>query len=289
MTGHQERRSRDTTSRAGTTSADALAQAVERLEAGLEVAPVGLPPRARRALELAGRCGAPRAPALRAAAAAEVDRLEVLRAVDLAAAEGRSVARALVLAPPVVAPLVAALVTDAPFAVWATAPGRAVLVVVVLLWAAGAFTVRRLVAGATALGAAAEVGDDEALDLVAVGLGAGLGLPSALRAAGRCLGGDRCRDLGAVAAWFEFGGDPPAGRWRAPALALAGARRDGLPMASLCRRLAAEARVEARHRALTRAARLAPRLTLPTTLLLLPAALLVVAAPLLHGLVAAFG
>ena len=60
-------------------------------------------------------------PALEAAAAAARDRDELARAVEVAAAEGRGVARALVLAPPVVGPLTALLVSDAPLAVWSTA------------------------------------------------------------------------------------------------------------------------------------------------------------------------
>lgn len=269
----------------------ALRAAAARAEAGLPVVTTGLPPPAVRALEIAERLGAPRAPALRAAAAAERERVELDRAVRVAAAEGRSVARGLVLAPPVVGPLTALLVSDAPFAVWSTPTGRVVLGLAVVLWLAGLVVVRALVGAATGPRNAAGGSDDEALELVGIALSAGLGLPPALRlAAGD---GGAPDDLRRLALWLELGGQgpPPTARepWEHIGTVLVGARRDGVPLAPLVRSLAAALRRQAHHEAMQRAARLGARLTLPTTLLLLPAAGLVVAAPVLHGALGALG
>lgn len=264
-----------------------LRAAIARAEAGLPLDPDDLPPRAARAVAMADRLGAPRVPALEAAAAAARDGDELVRAVEVAAAEGRSVARALVLAPPVVGPLTAVLVSDTPFAVWSTTPGRAVLVLAGVLWLVGGLVVRGLVRHATQVPVGTATGPgDELLDLVAVALSAGSSLPHALRLAAELAGAGT---HGARAAlWLELGarGAPPTG-WAEVAEVLASARRDGVPLVGLVRSLAADARRVAHHQALRRAARLGARLTVPTTLLLLPAAGLVVAAPLLHGALAA--
>lgn len=261
----------------------ALQVAIARASAGLPTEVGDLPARARRAVGLADQLGAPRVPVLAAVAAAAQDREDLVRAVEVAAAEGRSVARALVLAPPVAGPLAALLITDAPFAVWATPAGRAVLLVAVSLWIAGGLTVRALVARATSPRVPAAVGpDDELLDLVSVALSAGAGLPHALRLAGAAV--DSAAECARVALWFELGAqDGPPHGWEQVAGVLVEARRDGLPLAALVRSLAADRRRAEHHRAMQRAARLGARLTLPTTLLLLPAAGLVVVAPLLHG------
>ena len=97
-----------------------LRVATARAAAGLPIDAGDLPEHAGTAIRLADALGAPRVPALEAAAVAARDRDELARAVEVAAAEGRSVARALVLAPPVVGPVTALLVSDTPFAVWAT-------------------------------------------------------------------------------------------------------------------------------------------------------------------------
>lgn len=273
----------------------ALRAAAARAEAGLPVATTDLPPVAVRALEVAEALGAPRAPALRAAAAAERERVELDRAVEVAAAEGRSVARGLVLAPPVVGPLTALLVSDTPFAVWSTPTGRVVLAAAVALWLAGLLVVRALVRAALGKRRTAGGSDDEALELVGIALAAGVGLPQALRLV-TGVGAPRgvCDHLPRLALWLELGGHdaPPAETpepWGHVGTVLAGARRDGVPLAPLARSLAVALRREAHHDAMQRAARLGARLTLPTTLLLLPAAGLVVAAPVLHGALAALG
>lgn len=257
-----------------------LRLALARAAAGLPVDDRGLPAPARRALQVADRLGAPRGPALEAAIATARDRTDLRQAVEVAAAEGRSVARVLVLAPPVLGPLTALLVSDAPFAVWTTGPGRLVLLLAAVLWGAGWLVVRGLVRRATTPPAAVADGPDDAvLDLVAVALAGGASVPHALRLAGP---GDGA--AARVAMWFELGGRGPLpSGWDEVAHALALARADGVPLAGLVRALAADRRRDRHHLAMQAAARLGARLTLPTTLLLLPAAGLVVAAPLLHG------
>lgn len=265
-----------------------LRHQIARAGAGLPIDLTELPPAAARAVRLASRIGGPRVPALEAAAAAARDRDELSRAVQVAAAEGRSVARALVLAPPVVGPVTALFVSDAPLAVWSTHLGRVVLLLAVVLWMAGGLAVHVLVRRAVAPRDRATAGpSDELLDLVAIALTAGAGLPQALRHAGRLTGSGDCVR---VALWLELGalGPPPPG-WEEVGAVLAAARRDGVPLAGLVGALAAEHRRAAHHMALQRAARLGARLTLPTTLLLLPAAGLVAAAPLLHGVLVALG
>ena len=286
MRGRWGRRpsSRDDRATPGST---ALRTAMGRAAAGLPVAHAELPTAAARALRVADELGAPRLPALEAAAGAALDREQLVRAVEVAAAEGRGVARALVVAPLVVGPLTAAIVSDAPLAVWSTPVGRLVLLLALTLWMAGGLAVRLLVADATRVPGREDGPGDELLDLTAVALSAGASLPHALRLAGGHVG---IRSAGAVALWLELGaaGEPPHA-WREVATSLATARRDGLALADLVRSLAADRRRASHHHALQRAARLGARLTLPTALLLLPAAGLVVAAPLLHGLVAALG
>lgn len=258
-----------------------LDTAVARAEAGLAVELASLPTRARRAVALATRLGAPRVAALQAAAAVERQADELQRSVRVASAEGRSVARALVLLPPVLGPAAALLVAADPLAVWSTGIGRLVLVLAVVLWCCGAAVVRLLVRSALRGGRRDPRGPgDELLELTAVALGAGLDLAAALRAAADAIGEDHT----AVALWLELGarGEPPDG-WAVCGPALAGARRDGVALVGLVRALADTARREQHQRALERAARLGARLTVPTTLLLLPAAVLIVAAPLLHG------
>lgn len=270
-------------------TAPALHGALARAAAGLPIDPDGLPPRAVRALAVADRLGAPRAPALRAAAAAARDAEDLAAAVAVAAAEGRSVARALVVAPPVIGPAAALLVTDAPMAVWQTPVGRALLVLALLLWGAGALVVRTLVARAAPGPRVGSAGTtEELLELAAIALGAGCGLADSLRRAADALGGDAPAGVSALALWLELGADGPVpSGWEQIGPPLSAARRDGVPLVALVRSLASAERRQHHQRALERAARLGARLTLPTTLLLLPAALVVVGAPLLHGALAA--
>ena len=122
--------------------------ALARAAAGLPVDGAALPPRVASAVAVATELGAPLVPVLEAALQVEAGRRDLLRAVEVATAEGRAVARGLVLAPPIVGPLTAVLVTDAPLAVWATPVGRMVLALAVGLGeAAGADQRRSLFVG----------------------------------------------------------------------------------------------------------------------------------------------
>jgi len=223
-------------------------------------------------------------PVLEVAAVVHQHARDLAWAVDRAAAEGRTVARALVVAPPLLGPVTALLVTDAPFAVWTTAVGRIVLLLAGALWLLGSLAVRGSVrrAGRPAATRGPEPCDEQ-LDLTAVAVTAGLGLAAALRRAA-ALDPHGGHGGASVATWLELGalGAPPPG-WESLGSVLAAARRDGLPLAPVLRALAADTRDRMQQAALERAAGLGARLTLPTSLLLLPAALLLVAAPVLHG------
>lgn len=263
---------------------DTAAEAVARARAGLPVAPEALPGGVGHAVRLARELGAPLVPALDAAIRSGLATEELRRAVEVAAAEGRAVARGLVLAPPVLGPLAALLVADQPFAAWATTAGRTVLGVAALLWVAGALVVHAMVARALPP-AVSRPTDADLLDLVAIALDAGLALPAAVRRAAAHLG--REEDGAALALWLELGGRgrPPA-QWDEFGPVLHRALCDGAPQAGLARSLAGATRRATHHSAMQRAARLGTRLALPTTLLLLPAAGLVVAVPLVHAAVA---
>lgn len=260
-----------------------LEEAVARAAAGLPVALANLPAAAARALALAEELGVGRAEVLRAVERAEVQRDALRREVEVAAAEGRAVARGLVLAPPVVGPLTALLVTDDPVAVWSTAGGRVVLLLAAVLWVVGAVVVRGMVRRAAR---PEDVDGAEIAELVAVALAAGLGPAAAVRR----VDGHAPASLGGLALWLELGarGRPPE-PWADLGRVLADAARDGTAAVEVVRGLATRARAAAHHDARTRAARLPARLTLPTTLLLLPAAGLLVAAPLVHGLLTQLG
>lgn len=145
-----------------------------------------------------------------------------------------------------------------------------------------------LLAGLPALRAGRPVpapGRDELLELACVGLRAGLPLGHALRRAGGVL--PHLSDAAArLALWLELGavGEPPC----LPDLAapLARTHRLGAPVLPVAERLAAGLRAAALQRRLEAAERLPVQLTVPTTLLLLPAALLVVLAPVLDAALA---
>ena len=258
--------------------------ALQRAEAGLAVDASSLSERARRALALAAALGAPRGPVLAALVAVEEAEAVHRRELELALAGPTAVARGLVLAPPVVGPLTALLVTNAPFAVWATRPGQVVALLATLLWLAGWGSVRLLVRRAATVPTAAGGGRDEVLELLAIAVAAGSSLPAAARRVGGVADDGEVRRL---ALWLQLGGGhaPPAG-WREVGPTLATAHRDGAPLVPLLRALAAADRAAQHQAARARVARLEARLAVPTTLLLLPAAGLVVAAPLVHGLLA---
>ncbi len=257
--------------------------ALQRAEAGLPLETSSLTGHARRALALAGELGAPRGPVLAALAAVEEAETVHRRELELALAGPTAVARGLVLAPPVIGPLTALLVTDAPLAVWGTGAGRVVALLAAVLWLAGWGSVRLLVRRASSDPGRADGSRHEVLELLAIAVAAGSSLPAAVRRVGRLA---PAADAGHLALWLQLGaGQTPPPGWQAMAPTLAAAHRDGAPLVPLLRSLAAAARRSQHHAALERVARLEARLTVPTTLLLLPAAGLVVAAPLVHGLV----
>lgn len=302
----------------------ALHDALGRVAVGAAVDPARLDGRTRRALDLARDLGAPAAEVLRAAAVRADADADATRALRRASAQGRAVAVGLALAPPVLAPLLARLVAPDGSAFWSTSLGRVVLLLAGALWLLGvavvALLLRRaandpsgtapgggtgwlllaaalavsgrpllgLLAGLPALRAGRPVpspGRDELLELVCVGLRAGLPLGHALRRGGGVL--PHLSDAAArLALWLELGaaGDPPC----LPALAvpLARAHRLGAPVMPVAERLAGELRATALQRRLEAAEQLPVQLTVPTTLLLLPAALLVVLAPVLDAALA---
>lgn len=302
----------------------ALHDALGRVAVGAALDPARLDERTRRALDLAGDLGAPAGDVLRAAAARADSDADAVRALRRASAQGRAVALGLALAPPALAPLLARLVSPDGTAFWTSGTGRLVLLLAGVLWLLGVAVVvlllRRaggtpatpgagggtgwlllgallavsgrpllgLLAGLPALRAgrpAPPSGRDELLELACVGLRAGLPLGHALRRAGGVL--PHLSDAGArLALWLELGAaeEPPC----LPDLAvpLARAHRLGAPVLPVAERLAARLRTDVLQRRLEAAERLPVQMTVPTTLLLLPAALLVVLAPVLDAALA---
>lgn len=241
-----------------------------------------LAPRVRRGLVLAGALGAPLLPAVEAAMDAEDDEARARRAVTVSTAQARTVARGLMVAPLVLAPLIARLAGADALAFYRTPAGRAVLVLGVGLLAAGGGLARALIARAARRAPDADL--EEVAELVAVALSAGAGTAVALRAVADVLPARRerlqrlalDRDLGVLRA-------PPRGSPDALVRmheVLEVASGLGAPAAPTLRRLARDLRAAELARVLAAAERLPAQLTLPTTLLLLPATLLLVGAPL---------
>lgn len=130
---------------------------------------------------------------------------------------------------------------------------------------------------------------DEVADLLATALGSGLPAGAALRAVAGVLP-DRAALLRRAAVAVERGTPPdlPAGFDRAGRL-LARSTALGAPAVPALRRLACDLRADELARALAAAERLPALLTFPTTVLLLPASLLLVGAPLVAAGLAAVG
>lgn len=118
-----------------------------RLASGVDTpGPEQLPPRARRAVEVATRAGADVAASLEAAGTAEADARRADRAIEVACAQSRTVATGLLLAPPLLVPGLGRLL-DADLVGFYTRPlGWAVGAVVLALLAAGAGAVWALLA-----------------------------------------------------------------------------------------------------------------------------------------------
>jgi hypothetical protein len=120
-----------------------------RLASGLGDAGLDdLPPRARRAVEVASRAGGDVTVSLDAAGAAEADARQARRAIDVACAQTRTVAVGLVAAPPLLVPALGRLLGADLVGFYGQPLGWAVGAVVLLLLAAGAGGVWALLARA---------------------------------------------------------------------------------------------------------------------------------------------
>lgn len=290
---------------AAATAATALATDRVRLRI-VAGAPLGgdeaLSPRVRRALAVARDVGAPLLSALDAAAAAEDDAARAVRAVAVATAQARTVAAGLVLAPVLLVPLIGRLAGADVVTFYTGGVGRAVLAAGVGLLAAGGFIARAMVRRAVTAGRSGpDAGLEEAVELVATALGGGAGPAAALRAVADGADGPPARHaplLRGLALGLDLGLDPRsdlgretgrevgrvvatgAGRLRS---ALGLAAEVGAPAGPVLRRLAHDLRAEELSRVLAAAERLPAQLTVPSTLLLLPASVLLIAAPLLDA------
>lgn len=256
-----------------------------QLLAGVAPDDAALGPRARRGLRLARRLGAPLLPAVEAAAEAEDDARRVARAVAVSTAQARTVARGLVLAPLLLAPLVGRLAGVDAVAFYLSAGGRGVLVAGVVLLAAGGLLARGLIARASRPARDADV--EEVAELLAVALTGGAGTAQALREVAELLPG-RTTALRRLALDLDLAVGRPVGGAGGPGgdglervrEVLALTSELGAPAAPTLRRLASDLRAAELARVMAAAERLPAQLTVPTTLLLLPATVMLVGAPL---------
>jgi len=266
------------------------------LEAGVPLGPgLRLTPRVQRAVSVAQLVGAPLLVAIESAAAAEEDAARAVRAVAVATAQSRTVALGLVLAPVLLVPAIGRLAGADVVGFYLAPGGRGVLGVGLALLGAGALVARRLVArvGRPHPDAALE----EAVELTATAVAGGSGTASALRTVAAVLPalGDPLRRLaldldlgtmqedgdGTTARSDQRSGAPEAlQRLR---VVIVTASRVGAPSAAALARLARDLRASELARVLAAAERLPAQLTFPTTLLLLPATVLLIAAPLLDA------
>jgi len=136
----------------------------------------------------------------------------------------------------------------------------------------------------------------DVLDLVRVAVASGLPVGHALRAVGRLRGGLLADELRVCAQLIELGVPRAAALTRLGArcplpgvLALVAAvqrtERHGTPLAPALAALAADARADRARHVQDRAARAAPKIQLAVALLLVPAAMLLLAAGLVAGMV----
>lgn len=287
-----------------------------------------LEPAVGRALRLATEVGAPLAPELDRALALADERAELASAVRIATAPARAVAVALTLAPLVLVPALGRLLEVDLAAFYATPAGTAIGLAALAAHLAGVAWVRAatrrgarrrdtggwlaaVVAGALAawlwhplVGLVVAVlvarrrgsdggtdGADELVDLVAVAVRGGLAPSAALRRAVDEVDTTLAAHARRLAFALEAGtvprGLPPPLDRVAEEVATAG--RWGAPVAPALARLAGDLRREERTRALEAAARLPAQLTVPTALLILPASVVVVAAPIVAEALASLG
>ena len=268
-----------------------------RLAAG---APLGadedLTPRVARALAVARDVGAPLLPALDAAAAAEDDAARAVRAVAVATAQARTVAAGLVAAPVLLVPVIGRLAGADVVSFYMSGLGRVILGAGVALLAAGGLVARGLVGRARRAGATGpDAGLEEAVELVATALSGAAGPAAALRTVAERTDGPPGRHAGllrTLALELDLGFAGARATGRGPdAASGAGRLRDalglaaevGAPVGPVLRRLARDLRADELTRVLAAAERLPAQLTVPATLLLLPASVLLIAAPLLDA------
>lgn len=244
--------------------------------------------RVQRALSVARIVGAPLLPAVDAAAAAEEDAQRAVRAVSVATSQSRTVAAGLVLAPVLLVPFVARLAGASALGFYTSAAGRSVLTVGALLLGAGALVARLLVR--RTMRPARDGALEEAVELVATALSAGTGTAASLRAVAAVLP-TQAPPLRQLALDLDLGHDrDPAGHGaeEPPSvqrlrLVITGAAELGAPVVPTLRRLARDLRADELARVMAAAERLPAQLTFPTTLLILPATVLLVAAPLVEA------
>jgi len=242
----------------------------------------GLPPRVRRGVGVARMLGSPLLPAVDAAVEAEDDDARAVRAVAVSTAQARTVARGLTLAPLVLVPFVGRLAGVDTVAFYVAGTGRVVLLVGLLLIAAGSALARLLIVRAARPSPDVEL--EEVAELVAAALAGGSGTAEALRVVAGVLPRQAFR-LRQLALDLDLGIRRPPGAREPDALTrirdvLVAAAELGAPAAPTLRRLARDLRGAELARVMAAAERLPAQLTVPTTLLLLPATLLLVGAPL---------
>jgi hypothetical protein len=261
-----------------------------------------LTPRVQRAVSVARLVGSPLLVAIEAAASAEEDASRAVRAVAVATAQSRTVALGLVLAPVLLVPAIGRLAGADVVSFYLSPAGRGVLMVGLALLAAGAVLARGLVARVGRPHADAAL--EEAVELTATAIAGGSGTASALRIVAAVLPaqGERLRrlaldlDLGTITLGpTRSVASSPVGpravrsvREEPEALArlrgvIVTAAEVGAPSAGALARLARDLRAAELARVLAAAERLPAQLTFPTTLLLLPATVLLIAAPLLDA------
>jgi hypothetical protein len=266
------------------------------LEAGVPLGPdLHLSPRVQRAVSVAQLVGSPLLVAIESAAAAEEDAARAVRAVAVATAQSRTVALGLVLAPVLLVPAIGRLAGADVVAFYLAPGGRGVLAVGMLLLGAGALVARGLVARVGRPHPDAVL--EEAVELIATAIAGGSGTASALRTVAAVVPaqGDPLRrlaldlDLGTVrderdassSRTIRTPGEPDA--LRRLRTVIVTASQVGAPSAAALARLARDLRAAELARVLAAAERLPAQLTFPTTLLLLPATVLLIAAPLLDA------
>ncbi|MEX2324931.1 MAG: type II secretion system F family protein [Nitriliruptoraceae bacterium] len=238
----------------------------------------GVDQHVQRALAVAAASGAGAVAAVAAARDAADTRRDQERAVRVAAAQTRAVAAVLTLAPLTLSPVISALFGVDAFAFYRQRPGSVVLIGALALTATGLAIIRWLVRRIRSHA------DDEVADLVATAMASGCTAATALRVVADSMP-RHATALRASALGLQFGlrptdnWDEDSGTVSRITTALVAAETLGAPVIDVLRRLARQLRAEQLASVKAAAERLPAQLTFPTTLVLLPAGLMVVAAP----------